>query len=722
MPLWIQSPGHWAGGAEDSAARHTPVGTPPALVEVVATVFPVKGMPEPPLPTDVGELPLSWRIWTKREFWAVELCASSFVLSVIEKGYSLPFLSLPPRTWRRNSSVCVEYEDFVSQSIKELEKQGCVVEVKDRPWMVCGLSVDDSRDEPRLIYDARPLNDCLFIERFKYENVNTARDVLEQGGFLFQFDIKSAYPHVRVNPDHWGMLGLEWEGRWFVYTVLPFGLATAPFIFTKLMRVPLGYWRERGVRVMTMLDDGLGGAATVEIAQQHAELVRATLTAAGLTIHPVKSAWDPRPATQAFLGYRIDLHTGMIGIKIDRVAKVLRALIELRRDVHPTRRQLATLTGRIISMHHVLGNMSRALTRSLYALIYSVDGSWEQAVEWDEPAWREISFWREFAIGGGFDGQVPFWPDAIAVDIEAASDASDTALGVVLHAQSGDVESFAPLEIVDRARSSTWRELSAVLLGVQSFVRALTGRTVRWRTDNQAAAFILETGSRVQEIQIIARDIFLFCRAHAIHIVPLWIPRAENTQADALSRRVDLDDWGLSREAFARLAVRWGLPAIDLFADARNTLCALFMAYRPSPGAIAIDALASSWPDLLLYACPPWAMLSRVLARILRDRREMILIVPVWPRQPWWPLLCPDGVHSSLAVVDWHGLTRNDFSLGISGRPSFLLQSHWRFHALALRFAAFDAASPAFCLTTFNGGVCHDCTVSPVQAPGLARV
>ena len=219
------------------------------FVPVVTVVKPVKGFPQPPLVTDVEMLPLSWRVWVKREFWESSLYASKFVREVVSDGYRLPFLSPPPQTWRPNSKQCGVHEEFVDKAVQSLVEQECMVEVEERPWVVCGLSVDDSREELRLIFDARPVNEHLFLESFKYENINTARDILVPGGYLFQFDVKSAYPHIRVHHEHWGVLGVEWKGRFFVYTVLPFGLATAPLVFSKVMGVVVAECRARGVRV-----------------------------------------------------------------------------------------------------------------------------------------------------------------------------------------------------------------------------------------------------------------------------------------------------------------------------------------------------------------------------------------------------------------------------------------------------------------------------------------
>ncbi|KIH44090.1 hypothetical protein ANCDUO_25897 [Ancylostoma duodenale] len=50
---------------------------------------------------------------------------------------------------------------------------------------------------------------------------------------------------------------VSWRIKTIKFTVLPFGLSTAPMVFTKLMRPLLRKWRFLGVNVAVYLDDGI---------------------------------------------------------------------------------------------------------------------------------------------------------------------------------------------------------------------------------------------------------------------------------------------------------------------------------------------------------------------------------------------------------------------------------------------------------------------------------
>ena len=71
----------------------------------------------------------------------------------------------------------------------------------------------------------------------QYVSVNAFIDgitTLGQGTLLTKFDIASAYWNVAIHPEDCPLLGMKWWGQYFVDMVLPFGLCSAPFIFTAI--------------------------------------------------------------------------------------------------------------------------------------------------------------------------------------------------------------------------------------------------------------------------------------------------------------------------------------------------------------------------------------------------------------------------------------------------------------------------------------------------------
>ena len=92
----------------------------------------------------------------------------------------------------------------------------------------------------RLILDLRYINNFLIKRRVKYEDWKVALSYFQKGSFMITFDLKSGYHHIEIHPDHLTFLGFAWKFpgeasmRYFVFTVLPFGLSSAPYIFYQM--------------------------------------------------------------------------------------------------------------------------------------------------------------------------------------------------------------------------------------------------------------------------------------------------------------------------------------------------------------------------------------------------------------------------------------------------------------------------------------------------------
>jgi hypothetical protein len=81
------------------------------------------------------------------------------------------------------------------------------------------------------------------------------------------------------------------------------------------------------------------------------------------------------------------------------------------------------------------------------------------------------------------------------------------------------------------------------------------------------------------------------------------------------------------------------MPEVDLFASRLNTQVERFVSWTPEPGAWGVDAFSLHWDGLLFYAFPPFSVIGRVLMKVKQERTTGILVVPLWPTQPWFPSL-----------------------------------------------------------------------------------
>ena len=70
------------------------------------------------------------------------------------------------------------------------------------------------------------------VQYMKVDDVICGIMSLGRGTLMAKFDVESAYRNVPVHPEDRYLLGMKWQGNYFIDMALPFGLRSAPFIFS----------------------------------------------------------------------------------------------------------------------------------------------------------------------------------------------------------------------------------------------------------------------------------------------------------------------------------------------------------------------------------------------------------------------------------------------------------------------------------------------------------
>ena len=122
--------------------------------------------------------------------------------------------------------------------------------------------------------------------------------------WFFTFDIELGYHHLDINSNFWKFLGFSWsfDGvvRCFVFRVLPFGLSSACYLFTKMFKPFVARWRSFGIFAIVYIDDGIFACRSLLHAQSASKLVRSDLQLSGW-----KSNWELRQLGE-WLGIIVD--------------------------------------------------------------------------------------------------------------------------------------------------------------------------------------------------------------------------------------------------------------------------------------------------------------------------------------------------------------------------------------------------------------------------------
>ena len=214
--------------------------------------------------------------------------------------------------------------------------------------------------------------------------------------------------------------------------------------------------------------------------------------------------------------------------------------------------------------------------------------------------------------------------------------------------------------VEEAAQSSTWWELRAVRLVLESLQGKLANERVHWFTDNQNVVRIVQHGSPKAVLQVEALEIFAVCVDNSIRLEPERIPREQNELADYYSRIVDHDDYMLNPSVFTWLDELWGPHSVDRFASPNNAQLDRFNTRFWAPGIEAVDAFTCNWGTDINWLFPPVYLAPRVIRHAQAAAAKGTLIVSRWVSDPFWPLLFPNGTEPADFIIEWLELPLSD--------------------------------------------------------------
>ena len=559
------------------------------------------------------------------------------MLNVISHGYTLPLNTQPPPFFAKNNSSSLRNRDFVESEILSYLEKSYIQEINSASYCCNPLTVAEGK-KLRLVLDLRHVNKFLNVQKFRYEDLKIVADLIENSDYFTVFDLVSGYHHIDINPEHFKFLGFQWifeDGcvRNFQFLVLVFGLSTACYLFTKILKPLLKRWRLLGYRIAIYLDDGINISSSFSTCIDSTRNVIKDLESAGFVINLKKSNFTPRQKGE-WLGTTIDTVAMSFSVPDRKITELKQSLSSIRAKAKVTARNLSQVAGQLSSMHMSLGPIVRLFTRSIYSDVQNHD--WDILFYPSSDCVREIQFWlKNIDVKNGY----AIKPKQATSQI-LFTDASEYAYGGYLLQRLGKIICHGRFDHHQVGKSSTERELLAIKYCLESFAQAIRHEAINIRTDNFSASRILEIGSPKPHLQALAIRIFEICVKNDIRLFPTWIPRELNQHADYYSKLVDSDDWTIDDVSFKRICKEFGHPTVDRFADNLNRKVSEFNSKFYCPGSSAIDSFTQDWSCTTLnWLSPPIKYLIPTIRHLRFCKGKGILIVPQWPSSHFWPVL-----------------------------------------------------------------------------------
>ena len=125
------------------------------------------------------------------------------------------------------------------------------------------------------------------------ETPESIRTSLIPGEWVSSIDLSDAYLHIPIHPNSRKYLRFCYKSQVFQFTSLPFGLATAPQVFTMIVKEVKLMALSRGLRVHQYLDDWLIRSQSQEEAQVNTQVVVDLTQSLGWIINQEKSELKP---------------------------------------------------------------------------------------------------------------------------------------------------------------------------------------------------------------------------------------------------------------------------------------------------------------------------------------------------------------------------------------------------------------------------------------------
>ena len=579
--------------------------------------------------------------------WKV-LTQDSWVLQTV-KGFQIPSVGQPVQH-QRPAIPCFPLEQLaqIQEEISSLREKGAISVVADpshsqkqTEFFSNLFLVPKKNGSMRPVINLKALNRWVETPHFKMEGLPTLQDLLRQGDWLVKVDFM-----VPVHPDHHPYMRFVLEGVTYQFTCLPFGLACAPWVFTKLMKTVVTLLRSWGFRMIIYINDILVMAESATLVRQHLEVLVHLLQCLSFLINFEKSVMSPTQELE-FLGMVVNTNTLIVSLPADKIRQIRSEATRIF--------NMASLSACLLS--HFLGKLNAAtqavapaplffryLQQDLQSALAHGNQDYETLLSLSCQAKEELVWWQENL--SKWNGK-PLRQKPGQMVIQ--SDASLSGWGAVCRGTcTGGAWSAQ-----EQTMHINCLELLAATLAVKTFMKDVSETSVLLQLDNATAvAYINNLGGTVSnQLTELAKEIWLWALNKDIFLKAQHIPGVSNTVADAESQgvqhsggcRIANPAGSLRFEALPShlpgdLRSIWfsGSGPFRLQADTSGT--PLLQLEARSSGR-SVDAFQQDWGPLKGFANPPWCLIGRVLGQARRQQAQLLLLAPVWKGQTWYPVL-----------------------------------------------------------------------------------
>ena len=290
------------------------------------------------------------------------------------------------------------------------------------------------------------------------KGLDCVKYLIERGDWMVKLDLQDAYLLVAVHSEHFKFLRFYWKGILYEYVCLPFGLSSAPRVFTKLLRPVVAYLRSLGIRLFIYLDDLLIINSSISGLLR---LVVDLLELLGFIINYKKSVVTPQRLME-YLGMLIDsihLEFSLLHEKVSGIVKLCKKALHSDKSGQVQLGDLATIMGNFFFAIPTVPFAQRHFREQQSCFLSRSQGDLSRSISLSAGARADLEWWMGHLVTSNGKSFCSVTPDLVIF-----SDAS-------LHGWSAvcdGVRTRGPWVASDLSRNINELELLGALYALQT--------------------------------------------------------------------------------------------------------------------------------------------------------------------------------------------------------------------------------------------------------------
>ena len=461
-----------------------------------------------------------------------------WVLSTVSQGLTLAFTAEPPSGPHFRETPVPEdpaLRQVLEQELYDLLQKQAVIRCGDHfvpKFSAVFFMTPKKGGKWRPILNLRPLNKYIVPRKFRMETLPNILTFLGPGLWVASIDLKDAYLHIPVRPADQAFLCFSYQKQLFRFVAMPFGLSTAPRIFTRVTKTLAAFLRRKGIRIFMYIDDWLVVADSK--ARCHTDTLSVIHEAQNLgwIINPEKSNFTPTQ-TPVFLGARLDLRVGLAYPTEERRETLIHTVLALSHQQSAPARTWLVLLGYMASMVDLIPYCRlrmRPIQWHLLSFFRPSSHLYQTSVPVTEVIRPHLLWWsreQNLSIGVQFPRPAP--------DVTLTTDASLTGWGAYIGEATASGLWQAPWNTFHINRL----ELEAVSRALIHFSDLVSGQRVLIRTDNTTVVAYINKQGGTHSFPLWRQSWLLFQWAirEGVSLQATHLPGILNVRADILSRQ-----------------------------------------------------------------------------------------------------------------------------------------------------------------------------------------